>query len=162
MDRSHFNSQSRLAPSRRSSKRRPTGISRKQKQRQLGFETLEERRVLSANPLFGTQDDFSADAIAKINAEVADSFRNSADLNQYTQQELDSTQSWVVMAAAGTSVSDLSNATGLAVAETNLGIPGLYLVDAGGQSFDQVVDTLGQSQSVDLFFPDLPREQDSV
>ena len=50
MNKSHFSQAERFEPAGRN-RRRPAGVSRRQKKRQLGFETLEDRRVMSADPL---------------------------------------------------------------------------------------------------------------
>lgn len=158
MDRSHFNTQGRFAPARRSGKRRPAGVSRRQKQRQLGFETLEERRVLSAASGVDVQDELAAAAIAKINAEVASSFSSAADLSQYESDQLDTAESWVVLASGGTTAQQIQADTGLSAVSADVGIDGAFLVSASGLSSEQLIETLGQSSSVRYFYPDIATE----
>ena len=51
----------------RSKRRRPTGVSRRQQKKQLGFETLEDRRVMSAqSPLASLQGAVSEDAAIEV------------------------------------------------------------------------------------------------
>ena len=165
----------------RNGKRRPSGLSRRQKRRMLNFETLEDRRVMSINPL-NVGDGCRADAYVSTtvsdtqNVELTDtqirdvlldsrtlaSYADAAELSQYTDAQLASTQEWIVLAAKGVASQEITAATGVNIAgETGI-VPWSYVVNTSDGSNDLLIEALSNTELVDYFYPLVPFELDSL
>jgi len=134
-------------------RRRPTGISRRQK-RQLQFETLEDRRVMSANPVTEglSELDIVLRDVMLDDPAIVSSFERVSDLSQYTQEELLTTAEWIVLADEATDITQLAASVGFdVVGETGI-LPGSYIVDPGENS-DAFISSLTGSELVDYFYP---------
>ena len=160
---------------RRKEKRRAAGVSRRQKRRMLQFETLEDRRVMSVNPLNGplnvgdgcradeyisvTQEiDLSASQMRDVllDSRTLGEFAKAAELSQYTDQQLTSTKEWVVLAGKGVSADAITAATGVSIARDTGILPWSYIVDASEESSSQLVSALTSTELVDYFYPLVP------
>ncbi len=110
----------------KSKRRRPTGISRRQK-RQLRVETLEDRRVMSANPVtagLSASDIILRDTMLDDPA-IIRAYENASDLSQYTQEQLLETTEWLVLADEATDITQLAAEAGFNVlSETGIVAPG--------------------------------------
>ena len=176
MNYSNFLAAVSLKQAGRNGKRRPTGMSRREKRRMLNFETLEDRRVMSVNPL-NVGDGCRADEyvsqtqrVELSDADVRDvlldsrtlgAFADAAELSQYTDQQLTSTKEWVVFAAKGVASEQITDATGVNIAgETGI-VPWSYIVDTSDGNYDQLIHALTNTDLVDYFYPLVPFDLDS-
>ena len=146
-----------------SKKRRPAGISRSQKHRNLRFETLEDRRVMSANPLNEGAQELTAQIREQLlSTDVIQAFENAADLSQYSEEELLQTTEWIVLADLNADVLQLAEDNGIELlGETGL-IPGSYVVRPGEGGSSALVEGLAGSEDVDFFYPLVPMELQSL
>jgi len=142
-----------------SRRRRAAGVSRRQKHRQLKFEPLEDRRVMSVNPLFQTPDEILAITREQaLSSEVLGAFARSSTLSQYDAETLAATQEWIVLVAEGVDAQTLSQSTGVNVAGATGIIPDTYVVSANEGSVDALISSLSASAEVDYFYPLVQRE----
>ncbi len=135
-------------------KRRPAGISRRQKQRQLRFEPLEDRRVMSANPVASGAEMTAAEIRDYLlSPDIIRSFEITSDLSQYTQDQLLQTQEWVVLADLDADFLQQADTLGVNVlGETGI-IPGSYFVSPGLSGAEGLIAGLSVSEAVDYFYP---------
>ncbi len=140
-------------------RRRPAGVSRRQKHRQLKFEPLEDRRVMSANPVTQAADEIAALTREQVlDTEVLDAFERSSDLSQYTAETLGATQDWVVLLGEGVDAQSLGLSTGVQIAGATGIIPDTYIVSPGSGGVDALIGSLSSSADVDYFYPLVQRE----
>ncbi len=88
--------------------------------------------------------------------EIENAFQFSANLSNYTQQQIDGASSWVVRTNPGITPEQLSAATGLSVtgAYGNLA-NSYYVATAGVASSSDLISLLDASPAVDLFYPNV-------
>jgi subtilisin family serine protease len=143
-------------PFRKSSKRRPAGVSRSDKHRKLRIETLERREVMSANTV-GTIVNYTADDVAMryqmLDNDVLNSFEKVSDLTKYTQQQLASATQWVILADLGSDLADELTAGGFKVDGATGIIPGALYVSPGSGGLQAMIDALSASEDIDYFYP---------
>ncbi len=137
----------------KSKRRRPTGISRRQK-RQLQFETLEDRRVMSANPITAglSASDVILRDIMLDDQTIISAFERVSDLSQYSQEELLATAEWVVLADEVTDITQLADDVGFNVVKETGILPGSFIVTPGDNA-DAFISSLTGSEAVDYFYP---------
>lgn len=142
---------------RRQKKRRPAGISRRQKRRALNFETLEDRRVMSATPA-SAGFEFTDSQIRELllDSQTLGQFAEAADLSQYSASQLANTREWLVLAAEGVTSDQIAAATGVSVAGELDVLPWTYTVGADGGNYDELVSALSGTELVDYFYPLVP------
>ncbi|MCH8840984.1 MAG: S8 family serine peptidase, partial [Planctomycetes bacterium] len=141
-------------------KRRPAGISRREKQRQLLFETLEDRRVMSATPV-ELDPQFTDDLIIRdvvIDQTVVNSFERVSDLSQYTEEDLAAAEYWVVLADVGSDMEQMAADGGFEFVGDPGVVPGLFYVAPGEGGREEMIAALSSSVNVDYFYPEVPWE----
>jgi len=154
----HFN-QVRSAARRSFKKRRPAGVSRRQKHRRLQFEPLEDRHLLSANPVAPGVDEVAAQIRDQLlDTAVLNSFARVSDLSQYSQEELAATTQWVVLAELGSNLEQLGLDAGFNVESETGVLPGSYTIDTDNVDSDALIAALSESEIVDYFYPLVPSE----
>ncbi len=91
-------------------------------------------------------------------AVVAQALRSSANLNNYTPEQLENASVWVAFdvdaAGSGLPAANTKEVPGL---QAFGDYPGLFLYDAAGQSAADVVGALGAVDSIDYFYPLVPK-----
>jgi subtilisin family serine protease len=151
-----FESMPSRNPFRKSSKRRPAGVSRSDKYRKLRIETLERREVMSANTM-STVVNYTAQDVAwryqMLDEEVLRSFEKVSNLTQYTQQQLASATQWVILADLGSDLADEIAAGGFKLDGATGIIPGALYVSPGSGGLQAMIDALSDSDDIDYFYP---------
>ncbi len=137
-----------------SRRRRAAGVSRRQKHRQLKFESLEDRRVMSVNPVVQATDEIATFTREQaLNREVLSAFERSADLDRYTQETLAETVDWVVLLSEGVDAQTFGQSAGINIAGATGIIPDTYVVTSGAGGVDALIGSLSASADVDYFYP---------
>jgi subtilisin family serine protease len=143
-------------PFRKSSKRRPAGVSRSDKYRQLRMEILESRQVMSANAI-STVVNYTAEDVAMryhmLDNDVLNSFEKVSNLAQYTQQQLASATQWVILADLGSDLADEIAAGGFKLEGATGIIPGALYVSPGEGGLQQMINALSSSDDISYFYP---------
>ena len=140
-------------------RRRPRGISRKEKHRRLKFESLEDRRVMSANPITQAADDVMVLTREQtLDDEVIQAFERSSNLAQYTPDSLEAADGWVVLMSVGGDVHELDATSGVEIVTPTNIIPDTYIVTPGEDGVEGLIEELSSSQDVDYFYPLINRK----
>ncbi len=152
-----------LNSSGRRGRRRPTGVSRRQKRRHLKFETLEDRRVMSATPATAGLE-FTDSQVRELllDERTLNEWADAADLSQYSDAQLANTTEWVILAAEGVSAGELAAATGVVLAGETGVVPWSYIAENRCDDSQHLVDALSNTELVDYYYPLVPFELESL
>lgn len=137
-----------------SKKRRPAGISRREKHRRLQIETLESRQMMTATPISYDYD--QADELKRgilLDAASIRALENASDLSQYTEAELAKVTQWVVFTELGTNLDPYATEGGFSVTSETGIVPGSYIVTVGQGGHDGIISALSGDNSIDFFYP---------
>ena len=138
-------------------KRRPAGVSRRQKHRRLQIETLESRQMMSATPVSYDYD--LADVVMRdllMDSQAIRSLTDASNLTQYSPAQLAAATQWVVFADLGTDLSTFAAEGGFSVTSATEIVPGSFVVTVGAGGSDGLIVALSGESAIDYFYPLVP------
>ncbi|MDZ4658612.1 MAG: S8 family serine peptidase [Bythopirellula sp.] len=138
-------------------KRRPAGVSRRDKYRKLQIETLEARQVMSATPVsydFDHTDVVMHDLL--MDSHSLRTLTQTSDLSQYSEAQLAATTQWVVFTELGTDLSAYAAEGGFTVTSATDIVPGSFILTVGAGGADGLISALSGEGAIDFFYPLVP------
>ncbi len=117
------------------------------------FEHLEERQMLSIEPIIATA--APGNRQANLDRAVDIAFQNAANLSNYSAAQLENATRWVVRGNGAINAGNFFSETGLVRASTYSPINNTFFAYAGNQTSSQIVASLGGNSSIQYFYPEV-------
>ncbi|MGI9457352.1 MAG: S8 family serine peptidase, partial [Aeoliella sp.] len=117
------------------------------------FEHLEERQMLSLDPIIATVD--ATTKQANLDRMVDNAFQNAADLTQYTAEQREDATRWVIRSDGTINAGNFFAETGLLLASTYGPINNTFFAFAGNQTSNQIIASLGSNPAIQYFYPEV-------